>query len=131
MCTTEGLCSTADLGTALTINGTSVKTFQLDDRVSLRIFLFSNVVFMTVWPRIRLTYLYHLEFFFLSELIVDLSIFNCRIMAVQYRVGLCHVPARISHKYTHVPLPLELPSTSLPTPMLQVVSDHWCEFPES
>ena len=49
-------------------------------------------------------------FFFLSELIVDLSIFHCRIMALQYRVGLCHAPARISRKYTHVPLPLEPPS---------------------
>ena len=47
---------------------------------------------------------------------VFLSLFNWRIIALQYCVGLCHTTAWISHRYTCVCSPLEPLSHLLPHP---------------
>ena len=46
--------------------------------------------------------------------------FNWKIIALQYYIGFCRASAGISHKYTYVPSPLNLPPTShhiLPLPL--------------
>ena len=46
--------------------------------------------------------------------------FNWKIIALQCCIGFCHTSAGISHKYTYVPSPLNLPPTShhiLPFPL--------------
>ena len=45
------------------------------------------------------------------------SMFNWRITALQYYVGVCHISTSISYRYTHVPSLLNLPPTSNPTPL--------------
>ena len=47
-----------------------------------------------------------------------LFILNWRIIALQYRVGFCHISAWIIHRYTSVPSLLNVPSTSHPIPPL-------------
>ena len=51
-------------------------------------------------------------------------IFDWRTIALQYRAGFCHAVTWISHGYTYVPLSLNLPSTTHPTPLLSVVTEH-------
>ena len=53
-----------------------------------------------------------------------------RTIALQYCVCLCHTSTRISHRYTCDPSLLNTPPTSsYPIPSLQVVTEHWVEFP--
>ena len=46
----------------------------------------------------------------------DVFIFNWRIIALQYCIGLCHTSTRISRRYTCVPSLLNLLATSHPIP---------------
>ena len=40
-------------------------------------------------------------------------IFNWRIIALQYCIGFCHIPTRISHRHAYVPTLLILPPSPL------------------
>ena len=51
-------------------------------------------------------------------------IFSWRIIPLQYCVGFCHTSAWSSHRYTRVPLLLNLPPTSLPSHL-----SRWSQFP--
>ena len=61
-----------------------------------------------------------LQVFLKNELIY----FNWRIMTLQYCGGFCHTSSWTSHGCTCVPLILNPPPTSLPTPSLWVVPEH-------
>ena len=54
--------------------------------------------------------------------------FNWKIIVLQCRVGFCHT-TRIRHKYTYVPLLLNLPPCFIPVSPLQVVTEHPAELP--
>ena len=57
------------------------------------------------------------------------SIFNWRIIGLQYCIGFCHTSAWISHRHTYVPSLLNLPPTAhliLPSRL----SEHQFELPE-
>ena len=62
---------------------------------------------------------------------INLFIFNWRIVASKYCVGLCCISRWISHRYTYVRFLLNLPPTSDPFPPLEVVTKPQFEFPES
>ena len=66
-------------------------------------------------------------FFFFGHFIF----FNCRISALQNFVVFCQTSTRISHRYTHVPSPLNFPPLSLPIPPFWIVTELLFEFPES
>ena len=51
----------------------------------------------------------------LFSLFCHFIFFNWRIIALQNFVVFCHIPVRISHRYTHVPSLLSLPPISLPS----------------
>ena len=63
----------------------------------------------------------HLQIFFLK----NSSIFNWRIIALQYCVDLYCISTCISQMYTYAPSLLNLPPISHPIPFLQVVTGHW------
>ena len=50
----------------------------------------------------------------LRQFIFNLFIFNLRIIALQCCIDFCHTSTWISHRYTHVPTLLKLPSSSTP-----------------
>ena len=50
--------------------------------------------------------------------------FNWRQITLKYYGGFCHILTRISHRYTCVPPSWTLPPTCLPTPSLQVITEH-------
>ena len=58
----------------------------------------------------------------------DLFIFRWRMTALQYCVGVCHTSTWISHRCTHIPLPLEPPSHSPPHSPLYVVTEPLFEL---
>ena len=64
-------------------------------------------------------------------IIYFLFIVNWMIIALQNCASFCPTSTRISHRYNYVPsLWASLPLPSNPTPPLQVVTEHWFEFPE-
>ena len=66
----------------------------------------------------------------LSKLFEFLSIFNWRIITLQYCIGFCHTSTWISHRYTYVPSLLKLSATSHPFLPLLVVAEPQFEFLE-
>ena len=68
---------------------------------------------------------------------IIIIILNWKMSALQYYVGSCHTSTWISHRYTHVPFLLNLPSTSHPvhpsslsqstslSSLHQTVNSHW------
>ena len=57
------------------------------------------------------------SFFLVPSSFFERFIFNWRIFASKYCAGFCHTSTCISHRYTYVPSFLNLPPTSLPTPL--------------
>ena len=51
--------------------------------------------------------------------------FNWKIITLQYCDGFYHTLTWVSHRHTYVPSLLKPPLTSLPTPSLQIVAEHW------
>ena len=58
-----------------------------------------------------------------------LFIFNWRTIALQHRVSFCH--PWVSHRRRYVHSLLNLPFASHSIPPLQVVMEHWFDFPAS
>ena len=55
---------------------------------------------------------------FLNTLLLSLSLFNWKIIALHWCVGFCHITTLINHKYTYIPTLLSLsPTPSHPTPL--------------
>ena len=56
-------------------------------------------------------------------------LFNWRIIALKCYIGFCHTSTCISHRYTHVPSPLNVPPLSNLIPPFYVVTEHQAEIP--
>ena len=67
----------------------------------------NSVVLVSGVRSIHSLFIFFFVFFFLF-------IFNQRIIALQYCVGICHISTWINHRYTYVPSILNLPPTSNP-----------------
>ena len=67
----------------------------------------------------------------LNETLKKISIFNWRIIALQYCVGFCHTLTWISHRCTYVPSRVNLLPTAHSITPLYVVTEHWFGFPAS
>ena len=59
----------------------------------------------------------------------NVFIFNWRTIVLQCCVGFYHTSTWISYRCTYVPSILNLPSTSHPIPLFQVVTEHQIEPP--
>ena len=53
-------------------------------------------------------------FLIVGDVFNNLFIYNWRIIALQYCVGICHISTWINHRYTYVPSILNFPPTSNP-----------------
>lgn len=61
---------------------------------------------------------------FNRELAFIFFILNCRILALQCRVGICCTTTRISYRYTYISSILSLFPTTPPIPHLQVITEQ-------
>ena len=101
----------------LILAGTIIPTFTERNKATWTPF---SLKFRTCFPTCLLHWESFGQYSFLLvpfSFLKDFFFFNWRIIASKYCVGFCHTSTWISHRCTYVPSLLNLPPTSLPTPL--------------